>query len=320
MVEKPINKQHRGSTGPRRMILHQGAAPGDNVVLTRAVGDLKRSYPQFEIDVDTPYPEVWENNPHLTPGLRRQDPEVEVHDCHYGHFVEKTWHSRHFADAFREDLEERLGVPIAATGYRPELYLSEKEQAASRQIDDLWDGPFWLLNAGWKTDFPLKHYHRWPEVVEEFNARFWGKVALVQVGQRHPRHQHIPLNGVFDLLGKTTLRQLIVLCAQAEGTIGPVSCHLHIAAAFDKPCVVVAGGRENVRWEGYDGQRWLGTNGAIAGCPVGGCWKTKPEACVDRLDGVPLCMAMTSPEAVCAAIFSYYDGGRLALPVEEAVA
>ena len=52
----------------RRLILRNFQSPGDIVMLTAAVRDLHRSNPgQFVTDVRTPCPQLWENNPHLTP-------------------------------------------------------------------------------------------------------------------------------------------------------------------------------------------------------------------------------------------------------------
>ena len=55
----------------RKLILRSHQSPGDIVMLTAAVRDLKLALgAEVEIDVRTPCPALWENNPHLTP-LRR---------------------------------------------------------------------------------------------------------------------------------------------------------------------------------------------------------------------------------------------------------
>ena len=52
-------------------------------MLTAAVRDLHLTYPrQYVTDVRTPFPALWEHNPHVTP-LREQDPWVDVIECHY---------------------------------------------------------------------------------------------------------------------------------------------------------------------------------------------------------------------------------------------
>jgi hypothetical protein len=52
----------------RRVILQNTQSPGDIVMLTAAVRDLKRALgAAVAVDVRTPCPALWENSPHLTP-------------------------------------------------------------------------------------------------------------------------------------------------------------------------------------------------------------------------------------------------------------
>src|SRR4030095_5783072 len=67
----------------RKLILRNFQSPGDILMLTAAVRDLHRSYPgQFQTDVRTPCPAIWENNPYLTP-LEEGAPDVETIRCEY---------------------------------------------------------------------------------------------------------------------------------------------------------------------------------------------------------------------------------------------
>ena len=86
---------------------------------------------------------------------------------------------------------------------------------------------------------------------------------------------------------------------------------MHIAAALEKPCVVVAGGREGTRWELYPNQRFLYTNGALDCAMYDGCWKSKVEECAHLEAGVPLCMEIIRPEDIVRAMEMYYLGGVL---------
>ena len=52
----------------RQIILKTTQSPGDVVMLSAAVRELKRALGAgVEIDVRTPCPALWEHNPHLTP-------------------------------------------------------------------------------------------------------------------------------------------------------------------------------------------------------------------------------------------------------------
>lgn len=315
-------KEHPEIVGrKRKVILRQGQSPGDIVVFTKAVGDLKESYPGYEIDVRSPAPEIWENNPHLTP-LKEDDPEVEVFNITYDEINQSGWNGLHFSDAFRHDLEKKLGIPIKKTGNRPELWISDEEKHWFNQVhcEFGWDGPFWILNAGRKQDNELKQYHRWGKVVDLFNERFQGKVKIVQVG--HKDHIHPELKGTLNLIGKTDLRQLIRLGYHSDGTVGPISFQFVMAAAFEKPSVCVAGGKEGPRWQSYNWIRFINNVGCCPKAKVDGCWlggeKGKCPYLKDFEGGqVPNCFEMIKPSHIVDAISSYYDGGRLSLPTNE---
>ena len=67
----------------RQLILRNGQSPGDIVMLTAAVRDLKRALgAALAVDVRTPCPALWENSPHLTP-LADGDAGAEGIECGY---------------------------------------------------------------------------------------------------------------------------------------------------------------------------------------------------------------------------------------------
>jgi len=205
----------------RKLLLKQTQSPGDILTFSNAVGDLKRTYPHWLIDVRSPAHEIWDNNIHLTP-LDEKDPEVETYDIGYSEINISGWSGLHYSEAFRHDLNEKLNsnpkmvalygtAKIQQTGIRPELYISDEEKSWYNQVhcECFWDGPFWVINAGRKPDNVLKQYHRWQEVVEILNEYFAGRVKIVQMG--HPDHIHPPLQNTFNLIGKTNTRELIRL-------------------------------------------------------------------------------------------------------------
>ena len=295
----------------RKIILKQAQSPGDILTMSRAVADLKNTYPEYEIDVRSPCPEIWENNPHLTK-LDDNDPLVEKYTIVYDEINQSGWTGEHFSDAFRHDIEKKLGVQIIKTGIRPELWVSDQEQHWINQVETEfgWTGAFWLLNAGYKPDNELKWYHRWQEVVDLFNARFGGAVRVVQIG--HKDHIHSDLKDVYSLVGKTDLRQLIRLGWWAHGTIGPLSFQFVMSAGLNQPHVVVAGGKEGVRWHIYPHGRYIYTNGALKCCSWDGCWLGgKKGKCIDLVYGHPRCFTLIEPHMIVDAVQMYYKGGML---------
>jgi hypothetical protein len=113
---------------PRKIILKNGQAPGDAVMLTAAVRDLHRAHPgEFLTDVRTYVPDLWLHNPHITP-LREDDPEVEVVECHYSLIDRCNTTPCHFLHGFPSYLNERLGLRIRVTEFKGDIHLSEHEK------------------------------------------------------------------------------------------------------------------------------------------------------------------------------------------------
>ena len=177
----------------------------------------------------------------------------------------------------------------------------QKENAINIGIDK----KYWIINAGSKNDYSLKQYPYYQEVVDILKE----KIILIQIGARG--HNHIPLNGVIDLVGKTSIRELIRIISKAEGVITCVSLPMHIAAAFSKPCVVVAGAREGTRWELYPNHQFMYVNGCLPCASYDGCWKSKPNDCKNIVNNVSRCMTLISPQEVVRAVERYYLGGAL---------
>jgi len=297
----------------RKIILKQHQSPGDVLTMTGPVADLKKTYPEYDIDVRSPCPELWENNPNLTK-LDEKDPEVETFSITYDEIHQSGFSGEHFQDAFRHDIEKKLGIKVLRHTNHPELWISDVEKTWINQVEVEfgWTGGFWLLNAGHKPDNELKQYHRYQEVVDLFNDYFKGAVRLVQIG--HTDHIHPTLKNCYSLVGKTDLRQLIRLGWWAHGTIGPLSFQFVMSAAFRQPHVVIAAGKEGVRWHIYPHGRYIYTNGALKCAIWDGCWKGgKKEQCVDLYDGVPRCFRMIEPYQVVDAVKLYYQGGVLDL-------
>jgi len=340
----------------RKFILRNFLSPGDIVMLTAAVRDLHKCYPnRYLTDVRTPCPQLWENNPYITvlaePTDKKKEilrqaesdetPRVgaatqndkravadEVIDCEYPLIHQSNHAPYHFIHGFIEFLNKKLGLHIKPTAFKGDIHISPLEKSWISQVQEITgeDTPFWIVVAGGKRDFTIKwwEFSRFQEVVDYFR----GKILFVQVGEKG--HEHPPLEGVLDLRGKTDLRQLVRLVYHAQGVLCPVTLLMHLAAAVEvkggfpknRPCVVIAGGREPSQWEAYPHHQYLHTVGALPCCDDGGCWKSRAvplgdgdekdlpqNRCVDVVDSLPRCMDMIFAAEVIRRIEMYFAGG-----------
>ncbi len=317
---------------PSRLLLKCFLSPGDIVTMTTAVRDLHCAYPgRYLTDVRTSAEEIWENNPYLT-YCDESDEDVRVIHMQYPLVNQSNQRPYHFIHGFVQFLEQELGVQIPVTEFKGDIHISDLEKSWMSQVEETgFSGDFWIIMAGGKYDFTAKWWN--PESAQAVVDYFRDRILFVQCGDQS--HWHPPLRGVLNLIGKTDTRQFIRLMYHADGVLCPVTFAMHLAAAVEtkpgKPsrraCVVVGGGREPMHWEAYPHHQYISTNGTLACCDHGGCWKSRcqPVGDGDEKDNdlcenpvqltpelrIPQCMNMISAEDVIRRIEMYYEGGAL---------
>lgn len=311
---------------PTKLLLKNHQSPGDIVMLTAAVRDLHLSHPgRFATDVDTTARALWENNPYITK-LDRDDPDIQIIECHYPLIHKSNEGPWHFIHGFTQHLEGVLGIHIKPTLFRGDIHLTAEEKNWIPQVEEFGlRDPYWIVVAGGKRDFTAKIWSRtrWQEVVQRLSPR----LKLVQVGEAG--HDHPDLDYVLDLRGKTDIRQLVRLMYHADGVICPVTFAMHLATAVptkpgrpkNRPCVVIAGGREPPQWEAYPHHQYLHTNGMLPCSDNGGCWVSRVVKLNDGQLGdnslchfpvpepsgqvIPKCLSMISVDRVVQAVEGY---------------
>jgi len=328
---------------PVKLILENRQSPGDILMLTAAVRDLHATHPgKYITDVRTTSIEIWDNNPYITP---IPDGEEDIRlPCKYSIINKSNDIPYHFVHGFRKYIEPKLGIRIEQGACKGEIYYSEDELRSTNPFGQ----PFWILVDGGKFDYTAKWAN--PDTYQKVLNHFRGKMMFVQCGSFN--HFHLPYagNNVINMIGKTDLRQFINLMYHACGVLCPVTFAMHLAAAAkskygltNRPCVVLAGGREPAHWVSYSAHRFLTNVGALPCCMHGGCWRSR---CTKVGDGdpkdvenlceypvktnykillnngqdklpqetdvyVPKCMDMIKPHHIIEAIESYMEGGVL---------
>lgn len=121
----------------RKIILKNFLSPGDILMLPAALCDLHRTYPgEFQTDVRTSCPELWEDNSYLMP-LKEGDLGVEVVDCEYPLIHSSNQLPYHFIHGFRFFLNEKLGINIQPHAFKGDIHLSEQEKGWISQVDEI---------------------------------------------------------------------------------------------------------------------------------------------------------------------------------------
>jgi ADP-heptose:LPS heptosyltransferase len=295
----------------RKIIFRHMVAPGDVLMMLLAVRELHNTYPnQFITDIVSPYPEITYNAPFLTKLIENgmKDPDAEIIDVDYNYELSRSSESgKHFSDGYITNINHKLGLSIKKKSMYPLVYLTDEEK--NIDVFKKYNLPekFWLINAGIKSDIPLKSWRidHWEKLIYKLKD----EIFLVQVGSNKDIHPDFD-NKVTSLVGKTeNLRDFIILTSKSQGSIGPISLHMHLMACFKKSCIVIAGGRETPTWEMYPIHQVFHTVGMLDCCRYGGCRKSQRQHCYYMVgkQKYPLCMSMITVNQVYKSILGYID-------------
>ena len=88
----------------RKIIFKHGRALGDALMFTCGIRDFKLLFPDIEINVDSNFPALWENNPHLTRTLQQSQEGVEFYKVGYPIINNSNNSSMHFTQGFLLDM------------------------------------------------------------------------------------------------------------------------------------------------------------------------------------------------------------------------
>lgn len=319
-----------------RLVIRNTQSPGDILVLSAALRDLHIAHPgMYETDiwVSKGAEHIYWHNSDITTIHGTRPPHGLKHFvAHYPLIKQSNQQRKHFLWGFHEYFNQKLGTKAKLTEFRPKLVMSQ-EEVEERPFEE----PYWVFLSGGKKDFPAKIWNQrwWQDVISATK----GDINWVQCGGGSANHiMHDAKRGIFtNMVAQTNCREFIRLIYHSEGVVCAVTFAMHIAAALNKPCVVIAGGREPWWWEAYNHEnrranmrvadpkwepppdddfvphRFLHTIGKLDCCRNHGCWRSKVtgrgSVCSNVVthngQPMPKCLAMITPEKVIEAIYSY---------------
>lgn len=327
----------------KRIILRNMQAPGDIIVLSAAIRDLHIAHPGLfstEISVSKGAEHVYWHNPAISQihDAKLKRAGAQLVNMGYSAGIKRSNQDRkHFMWGFIDDMNKKLQTDVKLTEFRPALYMSEEEKA-TRPFPE----PYWVFLSGGKKDFKTKIWDQvyWQQVIDATKDR----VNWVQCGGGSPNHiMHEPKNGIYaNMIAQTSCRDFLRLIYHSEGVVCVITMAMHAAAAFNKPCVVIAGGREPWWWEAYNEEnrfvnmrvgnpswvppegddfvahKFLHSIGQLECCHHHGCWKKHVVAANNNCrfpvsqngSTIPRCKAEITPAMVVGAIDEYLDTGQ----------
>jgi len=287
---------------------------GDCMKTTTVAKLFHEQYPHIKIETAMSHPCVYDNNPYieaLEPRVQdgaedktlnvvcRQDDEEGNLDNPYS-IHKLSENNATFTEGMVGYINAKYGFELKVTENKPDIHLSDKEKKPIKGLPK----KYWVVNTGGEAKNTRKIYPRkyWEEI---FKA--CPDVTFVQTGISKDLHRPFEEKNVINRIDKDDVRETLRLIYHSSGVITPISFTMHGAAAFEKPCITLAGGGEHVSWENYeyDGFHYLHTIGSFPCCSGGGCWKDKCDNTEE--DGTQKCMELIKPKIVTDLIWKHSE-------------
>ena len=244
---------------------------GDEIVFTAAVESIKKQKPDWQIAMKSNKPPVWANNPHLSPAT----PDFFDYPVKYPAINESNQRCITYLQAMLEHVAKSLDTQLYLTTNRGHIYLTEDEMKKYADMK-----PYWIVIPSGKKDYTCKLWSQ--DYYQQVVNHFMGKVRFVQSVEKNG-YGSGKLRNCVDYLVDIPIRDMFSLVYNAEGVVSHVTSWQHIAGAFQKPYVCIAGGREGAVWiNSYPFQHTLHTVGSLPCCSHGGCWKARVQALNDN--------------------------------------
>ena len=200
-------------------------SPGNSVVLTTAIRDLKRANPGWKLNVGGGVVrDFFQNNPNIDSSVTEKTADKIV----TAEYPFRGSLTKHYLYSYTESICFQLGIRIKRGEFRPELFLSKAELSSPRKITE----PYWILNSGYRTNISAKYWG--DEHFRQLVFEFKNKIKFVQIGGKSNDLQNPPLSGTIDLRGKTSFRELMLLIYHSEGVVSLFRCRCTLRRHFGK--------------------------------------------------------------------------------------
>lgn len=250
---------------------------GDHVCLTAVAHNLYEATGQKIKILKNSYSSIYQNNPYIE--LAQGDAVKAVYSG-----SQSLGDQGNLCVGYTKSIFQQLHISGQIKYTTPQLY------TCTRDPKD-----YVVICAGYQINCTVKNWGRlnWQNfILNHPDTHF------IQVGSLGPNDIQPSLFGdnLQVRVGKTQLKDLIALVANAKGVIGYASAVAHISAAFNTPMISLIGNRESIKCTEYPNVQH-----AVNKLPCGPCMKfyagagTPGKCCTHPLcilnEIVPQCMA-----------------------------
>jgi len=265
----------------RITVVDRLGAPGDALLTSVVIHNLKKKHPKLHINCITPHPELLE-----------LDPDI---DSLNGSETFFSFDSSYWDLVSRKETKENVAAhSLAKMGvqkyeYKARFFLSNKEKEWGMENVKNLRRPLFTVNAASKEPVKTWPTQNWLTLI----PLLLDQGDIVQLGDT----QEPCLPGTKCLAGKLTMRESAAILSRADLHIGPDSLLMHVANGLDVPAVILMGGSRPEACLGYEENVNLTNTPACSPC-----WIHKGyETCSHEVE----CMKALTVDAAWRAVESF---------------
>jgi hypothetical protein len=295
-----------------KVLLYFGYAPGDDLLCTAVMRELRRRG-RNDLMMVSDHRELFERNEdpaYVQPLWPRYSPDRStVSICR--RFVQKWGGEFTRLEYAPMDGEDRRKSPSShiiaemcaraglsgSISIRPYLRLSDHEQSAAAWARK----KIVIQSSGMAARHPMQNKQWYEERFQGVVDALAGEIEFIQIGSA----TDLPLQHVRDLRGATGIRESAAILYHARLYVGTVGFPMHLARAVECPSVIIFGGREAPWQSGY-----ICNSNLYSEVPCAPCWRS------NTCDFGRQCMSNILVEDVVSAIRQMMGRPRNPLAVE----
>lgn len=281
--------------GKPEIFISFGISPGDDLLCTIIAKQLyEKGYKC--IWMGTCYPELYVNNPHVSRIiLQDSNGNITTFNRRFLRYIGTSF--IHPWYTYRNEITDQDVIPEkhiihlmcdqAGVHYpselKPILILKDSEIKRGK----IFESQICVQSMGRGARQHMKNKDWFPERFSEVVQYLNKEYKVIQIGSK----EDDLLPGVYDLRGKTTIREVASILSNSRFFLGQVGFLMHLARAVECKSVIVYGGREKPEQSGY--QENINLYSDISCSP---CWYW--NTCTNA----KICMDMISVSDVLAAV------------------
>lgn len=230
----------------RRVSLVSHGGLSRTLSLSVVARELNRHYVDgFRVSIHSKYPDLFSSSPNVFASVGLDvPPQGEVVQ-----FKAEPWPDRHQLVSALDETDAVLGTDLRLSEFRPEVHIAPEYRSTTPSTGGRLEGkPYWLFSTGGGYDNTVSWLGRgwWQQLVNDLSG-YADFPLLAHVCAREDVYRHLDLRDCIEIGGRLKLPKLIWTVSHCRGVITTGTFLAHLAAVFNKPCIVIAGGHRS-RW------------------------------------------------------------------------